>query len=932
MSRRTPRTALDRMRTPHGPRGFLKTAFVCVLMAGLLSPLSRAASAVPPKAADTAAVADHCGGRCSDILPPGQNGNATLAQILLNQAFGTLPEHAQDQLGPYARLATGHQSLTDSTLNTFFNDASFGVPADQVASTLKPAGRTDVTIVRDKKTGVPHITGTTRYGTEFGAGYAAGQDRLWLMDLFRNVGRGNLTPFAGGAPDNQALEQTFWRNAPYTEADLQAQIERAAANNGERGRQALADVAAYVDGINAYIDASDRGRYFPGEYVLTGHKDSITNAGTIERFKPTDLIALASVIGTLFGAGGGGEVDNALSLLAAQQRYGVVKGTEVWESFRMRNDPEAALTVHDGSFPYGGRPADPRGAALPDPGSVTREPLIHDRTGSAATRTAARTSAAVAEAAVSSARRGMSNALVVSGEHTASGHPVAVFGPQTGYFAPQLLMLQELQGPGISARGATFAGLGMYVLLGRGQDYAWSATTSGQDIIDTYAVELCQDDHHYLFRGVCTPMEKVERKNAWKPTVADGTPAGSYTMRVWRTKYGPVEYRATVGGKKVAYTTLRSSFLNEAESIVGFQMLNDPGYVDGPAGFQRAVQHINFTFNWFYADSAHTAYYNSGDNPVRATGVDPEFPAWAQPAYEWRGWDPATNTADHTPPSQHPHSLDQDYYISWNNKQATDYASASWGNGAVHRGDLLDDRVRKLVQQGGVTRSSLVKAMAEAGLTDLRAEQVLPALLRVLTSTPVTDPAAAPAVDRLQAWLAAGGRRTETSAGSKTYAHAEAIRVLDAWWPLLVKAQFEPGLGTGLYTAVTANLPVDEAPSAAHGPTGAHAGSAFQYGWWSYVDKDLRSVLGESVRGPLGDTYCGAGSLTACRSALLTTLKEAAAKTPAQVYPGDTRCAAGDQWCADALDQRALGGIKHPLISWQNRPTYQQVVEFTSHR
>lgn len=343
---------------------------------------------------------------------------------------------------------------------------------------------------------------------------------------------------------------------------------------------------AYVAGVNAYIDASDKGRYFPGEYVLTGHKDAITNAGTIEHFKRSDLIALASVIGSLFGAGGGGEVNNALSLLAAQEKYGVAEGTEVWESFRQRNDPEAVLTQQDGSFPYLPTPDDPQGLALPDAGSVEPEPLVYDRTGSAGAAGATGASAKSAEAAVTSARRGMSNALVVSGEHTASGHPVAVFGPQTGYFAPQLLMLQEIQGPGISARGASFAGLSMYVELGRGQDYAWSATTSGQDIIDTYAVELCQDDYHYLYRGTCTPMEKVERHNAWRPTVADSTAAGSYTMRVWRTKYGPVESRATVGGKKVAYTTLRSSYLHEADSIIGFQMLNDPDYLNSPERFQ----------------------------------------------------------------------------------------------------------------------------------------------------------------------------------------------------------------------------------------------------------------------------------------------------------------------------------------------------------
>ncbi|MFE2299949.1 penicillin acylase family protein [Streptomyces sp. NPDC059445] len=926
----TPRTTLDRLRTPRRFPKFLKAASLCVLIAGLLSPLS------PAAAADTSAAAaanDYCGGQCSDILPPGENGNATLAQILLNQVFGTQPGHAEDQLGLYGNLPSGYSTLTDTKINDFFNDASFGVASGQVESTTKPGGRTDVTIVRDKKTGVPHITGTTRYGTEYGAGWAAGQDRLWLMDVFRHVGRGQLTSFAGGAPSNQGLEQEFWRSAPYTEADLQAQIDSATAKAGARGAQALADANAYIDGINAYIDASDSGRYFPGEYVLTGHKDSITNAGTIDHFKLTDLVALASVIGSLFGSGGGGEVNNAISLLAAQSKYGVTEGTKVWESFRERNDPEAALTVHGGeSFPYASKPDSAQGQALPDAGSVTQEPLVYDRTGSAATASATGASATAATTSLTSAKRGMSNALVVSGRHTASGHPIAVFGPQTGYFAPQLLMLQEIQGPGISARGASFAGLSMYVELGRGQDYSWSATTSGQDIIDTYAVELCQDDYHYLYHGTCTAMDKVERTNSWKPTTADGTAAGSYRMQVYRTKYGPVEYRATVGGKKVAYTTLRTSFLHEADSIIGFQMLNDPDYVKSPATFQSAVQNINYTFNWFYVDSAHTAYYNSGDNPVRASGVDAEFPVWAQSAYEWRNWDPATNTASYTPASAHPNSVDQDYYISWNNKQAKDYTTASWGDGSVHRGDLLEDRVSKLVAAGGVTRSVLVKAMADAALADLRAEDVLPGLLKVVNSSPVTDSTAAAAVSKLSAWVTAGAKRKETSSGSHTYADADAIRILDAWWPLLVKAEFQPGLGSDLYTAFGNNLPVDEAPSAGHGPTGSHAGSSFQYGWWSYVDKDIRAVLGEPVQGGLSQTYCGGGSLTACRDLLISSLKEAAGKTAATVYPGDDQCSAGDQWCADSIVQRTLGGIKHGKITWQNRPTFQQVVEYTSHR
>ncbi|MEU9064305.1 penicillin acylase family protein [Streptomyces sp. NPDC048430] len=929
-------------------------AAVLALGTSLLASAPSAGAAEP----EPLAVTDHCGSRCADILPPGENGNATLVEILGNKAFGTHPAHSDDQLDRYNGLVEGHTGLTDQRLTDFFNDASFGVAADQVESVTRP--REDVTITRDKKSGVPHIKGTTRYGTEFGAGFAAGQDRLWLMDLFRHIGRGQLTSFAGGALANQGLEQQFWPQAPYTETDLEAQVERIRTTEGARGEQAMADAQAYVDGINSYREKSKKGRYFPGEYVLTGKIDSITNIGEIQPFKLTDLISIASVVGGQFGGGGGGEVQAALSLLAAQQKYGVEEGTRVWESFRQRNDPEAVLTVHDGtSFPYAGKPDKARGTALPDAGSVIPEPLIHDRTGSAGTDrkdpvdAPARLAPAqgmyddgvIPEGSLpgsgdAAQKRGMSNALLVSGKHTASGNPIAVMGPQTGYFAPQLMMLQELQGPGISARGVSFAGVGMYIQMGRGQDYAWSATSAAQDITDTYAVELCEpdgsaptkDSTHYRNDGACTAMEKLERTNSWKPTVADSTAKGSYRMQVWRTDYGIVTHRATVEGKPVAYTSLRTTYRHEADSIIGFQLLNDPAYVTDAASFQQAASHIDYAFNWFYADSRTTAYYNSGMNPVRAAGVDAALPVKAEKAYEWQGYDPAANTTDYTPFAEHPHSSGQDYYISWNNRQAEDYSTAAFGFGAVHRGDLLDDRVSALVEEGGVTRAALTRAMEEAALTDLRGEQLLPELLKVLRSRPVTDPELNAVVQQLDSWRAAGSQRKETSPGSHTYTHADAVRIMDAWWPKLVEAEFRSGLGDGLYTALTANLATDESPAASHGPSGAHSGSAFQYGWWGFADKDLRQVLGQPVKGPLAKTYCGNGDLSACRSALLSTLKEAAAVPATTVYPGDDSCEAGEQWCTDAIVHRPLGGISQKSIHWQNRPTYQQVVEFPSHR
>ena len=85
----------------------------------------------------------------------------------------------------------------------------------------------------------------------------------------------------------------------------------------------------------------------------------------------------------------------------------------------------------------------------------------------------------------------------------------------------------ECGAPGVSRK--------VYVELGRGQDYAWSATSAGQDIVDTYAVDLCNadgsaptiDSTGYMYAGKCQEMEKLARDNTWVPNAADQSPPGS---------------------------------------------------------------------------------------------------------------------------------------------------------------------------------------------------------------------------------------------------------------------------------------------------------------------------------------------------------------------------------------------------------------------
>ncbi|HEY3870308.1 MAG TPA: penicillin acylase family protein [Actinocrinis sp.] len=978
-------------------------AVVAVAAAALLGTTVTGAAA-PLAAPRQSSVTDYCDGQCYDILPPGANGNETLAQIILFKLFGVHPSNNDDELGPYANLVSSYTGLTSSQINSFYNSSTLGVPSGDVARTETP--ESGATIVWDKS-GIPHVSGTTRPETEYASGYAGAEDRLWVMDLLRHLGRAELTSFAGGDASNQAEEQNLWRNAPYTAADLQSQVN-ALASDGTAGAQVKSDIDAYLGGVNDYISVVEAADDFPGEYDLA--------VQSIQPFTETDIIAIATVIGALFGNGGGAQMQSALVKEAAEQEYGVTEGDAIWTALREQNDPEATLTVHDGqTFPYGEVSGTATAAALPDSGSVSDVNIVQNASGTAvasdadnlsAGSTAATTAASstatsdtatsAAKPAVSSAtvasqvakiapglpanlrskagsvagmfdggalpgvdvpapgqqHPGMSNALVVSGADSATGNPVAVFGPQTGYFAPQLLMLEEVEGPGLSARGVSFAGLNFYVELGRGPSYAWSATSGEQGTSDTFAVDLCNTDGTapttsstaYMDAGVCTPMQEVTQTDSWSPTLADETAAGSYTLAMYRTNFGLVEYTGTVGGAPVAFTVQRSSYMHEASSAIGFMMFNNPADMATTAEFQNAAAQVGYDFNWFYVNDKDTAYFNSGMNPVRATGMDPNLPAWGTAANEWAGWNPSTDSADYTAASAHPNSTDQDYYVSWNNKQALDYSAAdgNFSYGPVQRVDLLDQGIRNYLATGQkFTETSLIQVMETAALTDLRAKDVLPELLQVINSQPVTNSSQAALVSELTTWMNAGSTLTPTSSGATSFQNSAAIELMDAWWPLLMQAEFEPGMGTSLFDALVAAMAVNDSPSGGQeipvpGVTESdnqaqpHKGSAFQFGWWGYVSKDMRQVLGQSVQDPLPVTYCGGGSLSACRTVLLNSLTAAAAESTSTVYPSDSYCSAGDQWCADSIVQDPLGGITDPQISWQNRPTYQQVVSFPS--
>ncbi len=914
-------------------------------------------------------------GYFNNILPPGENGFDNALQLAQYEANKTYPPHNNDQLQMYSNLTTAAPNIQESQLGQFYKDATFGVPATHVAASESP--ESGVTIVRDASFGVPHIYGDTRAELMFGIGYATAEDRLFFIDVLRHAGDGTLAQFAGGS--NVSMDESVWASEPYTDQDLQNQVNALQASPSSS--TIYSDITNYVAGINAYIKKAETDPLLmPGEYAAIGQP-----LGP-QPFSPTDLIRIATLVGGIFGNGGGNQLNNALLYENLVNKFGAERGAvaglpalpaasaavarmrtihpknprskgpdrsgfATFLSFDDPSDPEAPTTVRGKSFPYQTLPkpgkATLKTIALPDRSSVQ---LVNPIVGGAAPGGSGPPEGGATPTSplsgLLSFPRSMSNALVVSAKDSASGHPLMVAGPQVAYFSPEILMEEDIHGPGVDAEGAAFPGVNLYVELGHGRDYAWSATSAGQNIVDTFAVPLCNasggpassSSDYYLLEGRCVQMETLTRSESWTPNAGDQTPPGSVTFQTLRTAYGLVTARARIHGRPVVYCNLRSTYMHELDSALGFSLLNDPDAIHGPQDFFDAAYKIGYTFNWFYADPTHVAYFNSGLNPLRAPHTNPLFPSWASDP--WQGFRPAAQmtpaslTEKQTAQNAHPHVIDQSYLTSWNNKQAPGYNDAATAQqfSSIYRSQLLDNNLNHYlaIRHGKLSLVDVVNAMGNAGTQDLRGVEVLPYALKVIGRP--SDPDLAQAVTALGTWVATGAHRIsrEHPGASGQYDQGDAVRIMDAWWPLLVKAEFQPVLGPSLLGQMEGEFPINDEPG--HGTSGSHLGSSWDVGFYGIVQKDLRAALGDRVSGPLNRVYCGNGSFKRCRAALDASLRQAIAESRQQVYPADKVCAAGDQMCSDSIQFRAIGAITQPLIPWINRPTFQQADDLLGYR
>jgi hypothetical protein len=581
-----------------------------------------------------------------------------------------------------------------------------------------------------------------------------------------------------------------------------------------------------------------------------------------------DVIAVTAFIGSIFGAGGGAEAANSDLLAKLQQSLGANNGQKAWADVMLADDPEAPTTINR-RFNYpvltGGLVT---GSVVLDPGSIQSiDPRVP-----------------AAQAALAPARRRASNFLVVSPRRSASGNSLTVMGPQLGYFYPEIVQQIDLHGPGINAQGVAVPGLAMYILIGRTPDYAWSLTSAGHDVRDVFVEQLCEPDHspptrastHYLFNGECRTFD-----------VFNAGMLGNNSLIYNVSVHGPVFATATVNGQPYALSRRRSTFGRDALNLAALKDMTE-GLATSPARFWNIADEFGFTFNWAYVSRRKTAYFSSGYLPQRATGLDRRLPTLGTGAYEWRGF---------LRTKKHPHDVGgpNGLLLNWNNRSAPGFMHGDdEPYGSVQRVEMFN-RFPAAVQ---ITDD--VGIMNRAATEDVRAP-VWPVVSRVLHTATAPTPLDQQVVDILDDWVSRDAPRVDADAD--TYYDEPGPVIMDAAWRPIANAVMSPVFG-----ALLSDLNNVRSLDGLEGE--------------SYVDKDLRTLLGDPVVGPFNLSYCGLGSLSACATSLWQVIDQVASTLATQQNQTDPTL-----WRELAQQTGFVPGILPNKFPFTNRPTFQQVLE-----
>ncbi len=618
-------------------------------------------------------------------------------------------------------------------------------------STLVAAAPPQAKIVRDDY-GVPHIYADTLEGLYFGYGYAAAQDRLYQMEMFRRTFWGRLSEVYGEKllPFDQSN-----RRDNLNLREIKQQIETL-----EPELQTV--LHSFAAGINAYIQEAlaDRENKLPKEFQQFGFDP--------EPWTSEDVAAdFLSVMGFFMDVSG--ELANASMLNFLTERYGPEKAKVIFSDWCWGHDPDSPTTI---TKPLPRKHTKGKGVSDALREDPFMSAILRASPGAQAAWETERVSRDFVLTQAKPYGLPTSYALLLSPKKSSTGKVTLMGGPQFGFQLPSALYEVGLHGAGIDAVGSTLTGY-VFIMFGHNRRASFSSTAGMGNIEDIFAEKLNPaNPHQYWFKGAWREMEVRSETFRVKDREASEVTEFAYTV------HGPVFY---VDEKnQVAFAKRLSCRERMLQGIAAYY---DKMKAETIPAFLKAAQRSDMSLNFFFATAnGDIAHYHLGLHPIRAEGIDLRLPTPGTGEFEWKGFIPKT---------QNPHVVNpaSGYIANWNNQP-----EPGWGHGDMATTDVwggwgADGRLTCLTRlaeaKKTLSREDVKAIIKTIAFYDKRALNIKALLVQSVKDVTPKSPAANEALQLLAQW-----DNVNLDANRDGLYDHPGSALFDRWWSKAVAATF----------------------------------------------------------------------------------------------------------------------------------------------
>ncbi|MDQ3636002.1 MAG: penicillin acylase family protein [Acidobacteriota bacterium] len=457
---------------------------------------------------------------------------------------------------------------------TFSLTACYAQTSPKFDVIQKTQGLKEDVIVRRDSRSIPYIEAKNEADLYFAQGFETARDRLWQMDLYRRVARGELAELFG----KQVLEEDKrWRKFGFSQI-----AEESIKEMNPELHKALED---YARGVNAYIATLDK-KSLPIEFQILQYQP--------KQWEPTDTIVIGKILADALSTTWFEDLNrlNLQQKLPKEKFDALTNKVTLNDVILFEKDSEKVKSKKEkGKNSVGQNEFDTNGIVA-EAREIRRKSL--ERIGFFAEGLAA------------------SNNWVISGKRTADGKPILANDPHLEARAPGIWYLTNLSTPTMRVAGVTFPGV-PGVVLGHNESIAWGATNVGPDVQDLYYEEFNGKGEYKTPTGWKMPTIRKEvikvRKNLLKPETEDEV------LEVVETDNGVIFQE--FNGKKLALKwTSRNP---ENQEFDAFFLLNRAKNWED---FKTALKtYGGATQNFVYADvQGNIGWYAAGRIPIRKTG------------------------------------------------------------------------------------------------------------------------------------------------------------------------------------------------------------------------------------------------------------------------------------------------------------------------